>query len=190
MLNSTLNDFYFIELDNYTKIWMLILSQGEKIGAKKMKIWIWQPTCISLDSACYWFNGQLYWTFKTHCKPKISILGLRTFISGTIGCRQAWLLIVTPPSQILASGQGNRVLPELAGETFCGRMLGKELSSTLLSPKSPLHSCFPRVPINRSYAHLTSSIRPKNNCLILRYPCSCGHKIPGARCHSAWFTRP
>ena len=31
---------------------------------------------------------------------------------------------------------GNRVLLELAGETFCGRMLGKELSSTPLSPKS------------------------------------------------------
>ena len=31
---------------------------------------------------------------------------------------------------------GNRVLPELAGETLVGLMLGKELSSALLSPLS------------------------------------------------------
>ena len=83
--------------------------------------------------------------------------------SDSMGQDNQLAIIVTSPSQILASGQGNRVLPELAGETFCGRMLGKELSSTLLSPKSPLHSCFPRVPLYVCRVPSPSSFR---DCLL------------------------
>ena len=56
---------------------------------------------FSSKTACFWFDGQLFSTHGTYCKPKISVLGLSTFISGTIRCRQA----CTPSCRNLSTRQ-------------------------------------------------------------------------------------